>query len=324
MSHDKIQTAIVTVTYHCEAFIEAFLQSLVPELAPDSSNHLFIVDNLSGDNTLATIDKFVAANNLHNKVTVLPLDQNKGFGAGCNAGVAAAKPYDPDYYWFINPDTQIFAETAPSLLEFLEEHPKAGFVCSQLLDANNTPSTSSFRFPCIYSELCGSFRFSAVDKMLAHKNITMPISEEAQQAEWITGASFLARASTFDALDGFDEKFFLYFEEVDLCFRARQIGFECWINPKSRVYHIAGASTGLASGRKMVKRRPQYWFSSRRYYYCKNYGRLYFAVVDLIVVTGLSLFKLRAAIQRKDNNDPPHLLKDYARNSLLFKAKGDK
>lgn len=322
MSHDKIQTAIVTVTYHCESFIEAFLQSLIPELAPDFSNHLFIVDNLSGDNTLATIDKFVTDNDLHNKVTVLPLDQNKGFGAGCNAGVAAAKPYNPEYYWFVNPDTQIFEETAPSLLKFLEDHPKAGFVCSQLLDDDNAPSTSSFRFPSIYSELCGALRLGIVDKMLAHKNIAMPISEVAHQAEWITGASFIARSSAFDALNGFDETFFLYFEEVDLCFRAKQLGFECWINPKSRIYHIAGASTGLASGRKMVKRRPQYWFNSRRYFYCKNYGRLYFAFVDLTVVIALSIFKLRAAIQRKESNDPPHLLQDYARNSLFLSPKG--
>ena len=322
MKHTSIETAIITVTYNCADFIEDFLDSVACELTPERSAHLFIVDNLSADDTVSSVTRIIEEKALQERVTLLPKNSNLGFGAGCNAGVAAAQALNPKYYWFLNPDTQVFPDTHSKLVEFLEQTPKAGFVCSQLEDKEGQARSSGFRFPSLASELCGSLRLGFVDKLFANKNIAIPVSTEPQQADWLTGASFLVKADAFTQLNGFDETFFLYFEEVDLCFRAKQLGFERWINPESRVYHIAGASTGLASGRKMVKRRPQYWFDSRRYFYCKNYGHLHFALIDLVVVFGLSLFKVRAAIQGKESNDPPHLLRDYASNSLLLSPGG--
>ncbi|HEY7772607.1 MAG TPA: glycosyltransferase, partial [Marinagarivorans sp.] len=119
MKNTPIETAIITVTYNCEDFIEDFLDSVACELTPESSSHLFIVDNLSADDTVNSIKRIIDERALHERVTLLPKNSNLGFGAGCNAGVTAARDLNPKYYWFLNPDTQVFPDTRSKLVEFL-------------------------------------------------------------------------------------------------------------------------------------------------------------------------------------------------------------
>ncbi len=322
MTHTTVESAIITVTYNCEDFIEDFLISVTDQLTPSAQAHLIIIDNLSSDNTVNVVKKYIDDNHLSDKITLLPQSKNLGFGAGCNAGVAAAKSLNPKYYWFLNPDTLVFPETRPELVKFLQQNLRAGFVCSQLEDKSGNPRSSGFRFPSAISELCASLRLGIVDRIFANRKIAIPVNAQSHQADWLTGASFLVTAQAFEDLNGFDEAFFLYFEEVDLCFRAHKKNIERWVNPASKIYHIAGASTGISSGKKAIKRRPQYWFDSRRHYYIKNHGHLYFALTDFITVTNLSLFKMRNFFQKKETNDPPYLLQDYARNSLFLSPKG--
>jgi hypothetical protein len=83
--------------------------------------------------------------------------------------------------------------------------------------------------------------------------------------------------------------------------------------------HIGGQSTGVDVANQQPKRLPQYCFDSRRRYFIKNYGLLYAAIADLLWMMGFTLWKIRQIIQRKPNNDPPHYLRDFWQNSVLFK-----
>lgn len=324
MNSPSIDSAIITVTYNCEDFIEDFLAAVSSTIsAPVPNTVLVIVDNLSTDDTLKKAEKFINKHDLQDNVLLRPQQKNLGFGAGCNAGAEAARALNPKFYWFLNPDTKVFPNTQQELVATFAAKPEAGFVGSQLVNEHGVARPSAFRFPSAISELCGSLRLGLLDRLFAHKQVAIPVSDAPHQADWLTGASFMAKAEVFDQLKGFDEHFFLYFEEVDLFYRANQQGFQCWINPASQVYHMAGASTGIASGRKATKRRPQYWFDSRRYFYCKNFGRSYFALCDIAAMAGLSLWKARIILQRKEDNDPPFLLNDLARNSVFLPTRSD-
>ncbi len=320
MTTTTVDAAIITVTYNCGDFIEDFLQAISTQLHQVTpSAMLIIVDNASSDNTLEVARDFIQREGLQDRILLLPQSENLGFGTGCNRGAQAAGAYEPRFYWFLNPDTRIFPDTGLELLAFFEANNKADFVGSQLVDEHNTPRPSAFRFPSIVSEFCRSVRLGIVDRCLPMGQLAIPVATTPHTADWLTGASFMVKREVFDQLRGFDEKFFLYFEEVDLFYRARAQGYNCWFNPRSKVYHYAGASTGIATHRKAVKRRPQYWFDSRRYFYCKNFGRWYFALCDLAAITGLALWQLRLLVQRrKDSGDPPGLLQDLAANSIFF------
>ena len=318
MTRMSIDVAIITVTYNCENFIEDFLTAVSVQLnQPTLKTQLIVVDNASTDNTLELARKFIVDQGLQKHVSLVPQSDNWGFGTGCNKGVEAARNYSPAFYWFLNPDTRIFPDTGIELINFFKAHKPADFVGSQLVDTDNVARSSAFRFPSATSEFCRAIRLGIMDRLFPRGQIAMAVSDTPHPAEWLTGASFMVKSQVFDQLGGFDQAFFLYFEEVDLFFRARQKGFTCWFNPLSRVYHFAGASTGISSSRKSPGRRPQYWFDSRRYFYCKNFGLSYFALCDIAAILGLSLWKLRLIIQHKDSQDPPGLLQDIAANSLL-------
>ncbi len=127
----------------------------------------------------------------------------------------------------------------------------------------------------------------------------------------------MMRQTVLDQIGLFDETFFLYFEETDLCRRAALAGWPTDYVVESRVTHIGSVSTGM----KTWGRMPQYWFDSRRHYFVKNHGHAYASAALAAHVAGGILWRARLLVQRKDRGDPPHFLRDLIMHSVrnLFK-----
>ena len=109
---------------------------------------------------------------------------------------------------------------------------------------------------------------------------------------------------------------YTYFDDVDICLRAKRAGWETWYVVESEVVHLGGASTGI-TGKKATNRRPDYWFQARRRFFLKSYGKFYAALVDAAFILGYSLWRLRRRIQRRADSDPPQLLLDSIRHSVF-------
>ena len=109
-------------------------------------------------------------------------------------------------------------------------------------------------------------RLGILDALFKNHVTAIPIQKQPYTADWLTGASFMVKNECFEALKGFDPHYFLYFEEVDLFYRAKQAGFSVWACPNSQVFHISGASTGINTQHSTPKRQPNYWFESRKYF----------------------------------------------------------
>ena len=138
---------------------------------------------------------------------------------------------------------------------------------------------------------------------------------------WVApGASMIVRRSVFESIGLIDDKYFMYFEEVDFCLAAKRAGWSCWYVPASRVIHLVGAVSQMSDNRKHRKRRPAYWFDSRRRYFVKNHGRVYAALADLSFLIGFALWRMRRFVQRKDDPDPPKLLRDSIVNSVFIRG----
>jgi hypothetical protein len=205
------------------------------------------------------------------------------------------------------------------LVDFLEKHPQVGIAGSRLEDIDGTPQQSAFRFHTILSEFDLGLRLGIVSQVLAKWVIAPPVSEVACETDWVAGASMIIRRQVFESVGLMDEDYFMYYEEVDFCLQAKKAGWSCWYVPESRVVHLVGQSSGVTNPKTPAKRRPQYWFDSRRRYFLKNHGRLYATLADAFWLFGFTLWRGRNLIQKKPTNDPPHLLKDFFRNSLLVK-----
>ena len=146
----------------------------------------------------------------------------------------------------------------------------------------------------------------------------MPVPDRETPVDWVSGASMLLRRTMLEQIGLLDEAFFTYFEDVDLCQRAHYFCWEVWYVPASRVIHLEGASSGIGS--KIAKRRPQFWFEARRRYFLKHKGKWATACIDAVYLAAFTIWRLRRLIQRKPDTDPPCMLVDFLRGSVLRKG----
>lgn len=275
-----------------------------------------VVDNDSGD--AEPIHQAIQAAGQADWVQVVRAPRNGGFGYGNNVGMAQALATGPvDHFWLLNPDTVVEPAAAEPLLQCLQNHPQAGIVGSGFNNADGSDWPIAFRFPSAASEFEQGVRWGLVSRLLRRHVVARVMPREPAQVDWVAGASMMIRRDLACRLGGFDERFFLYFEETDLCRRAAALGWQTWYAPHSRVMHIAGCSTELTRRDALPPRMPAYWFESRRRYFCLQNGVWGALVADAAALVGVALGALKRRLLRRPADGPPHLLKDLWRHSLL-------
>jgi GT2 family glycosyltransferase len=220
----------------------------------------------------------------------------------------------------LNPDTVVRPGAIVALADFLLAHPEAAIAGSRLEDPDGTPQRSAFHSITPGSELLTTARLGLIRCLVPSWEIAMPAREEPHRADWLAGAAMLIRRSVFESIGLLDEVYFLYFEEVDFCLRARRAGLDCWYVPRSRIVHLVGAATGVSGTPAAPKRRPAYWFQSRRHYFLKNWGRGGILLADLNWLAGMAVWRLRAFLQRRSIPDPPHFLRDFLSHSVFCRG----
>ncbi len=318
-----MRTEIVIINYRTGQLTIDCLQSLVPEMARLPDAHVTIVDNASGDDSLGQIEEAIAANGWGQWVSPLPLDRNTGFAGGNNAGIRRAFA-DPafEYIILLNPDTIVHPGGMCELIAFMDAQPTIGMAGSRLENPDGTPQRSAFRFPSVFSELDGGLRLGVMSRILSRWVVAPPVPAAACQVDWVAAASMIIRRNVFESVGLMDEEYFMYFEEVDFCRHALQAGHTCWYVPASRIIHLVGQASGVTDPKQSHKRRPRYWFDSRRRFFLKNFNPVYAALADLTYAASFALWCARRFIQRKPDTDPACFLRDLLRNSVFVRGFG--
>lgn len=282
-----------------------------------------VVDNDSGDGSeerlrSACLNEQARKTPHWDKIEVIQSGRNGGFGAGNNVGIRQAMEQYPEleYVYILNSDAFPEKEALISLSDFLDSHKNYGIAGSAIYGVDGEPHTTAFRFPTIQSELEGSIKLGIITKLFKNYVVPMGMPEQSIDVDWLAGASMMMRTKTIRELGIFDETFFLYFEETDLCQRLNREGWKIRYLVESRVAHIGSASTGM----KKWTRIPKYWLNSRRYYFTKNHGALYFWLATLMKLLGHSLYKLRCMLTGKSNHEPQKFGRDLLSHALKGKV----
>lgn len=316
-----MRVSVVVVNYRTPELTIQCLRSLHEENFAQLSITVLVVDNYSSDNSVEALDHEIKKRGWDDWVIVLPLERNGGFAYGNNRAIEFifSQSILPDYIWLLNPDTVVKPGACKALVDYLESHSEIGVAGSRLQSPGGDQQVSAFRDHTIISELLTGARLGVLDKVFS-KWLVAKLSnpKNAHRADWVSGASMMVRKAVFDTIGLLDENYFMYFEEVDFCLRARKAGWYIWYVPESRVVHLEGASTAGKDGN--VRRRPNYWFESRRRFFLKNYGRCSLLLADLAWMIGYSSWRIRKMIQKKPDFDPPRYLYDFFRNSFIYKG----
>ncbi len=325
---DSVQTTsscsllVVVLNYRTPELTIDCLRSLTDEVAAIPNIQVVVTDNDSGDGSVEKIEAAIARENWGGWAKLMPLGHNGGFAYGNNAAIRPLllNAALPPYVLLLNPDTVVRPQAITTLIDFMEANPTVGIAGSRLEDPDATPQCSAFRFHTLFSELDGSLRIGLITQLLSRWVVAPPVMDTPHQTDWVAGASMIIRREVFEAVGLMDEEYFMYYEEMDYCLQANRAGWSCWYVPASHVVHLVGQSSGVTDTKRPAKRRPQYWFDSRRRYFLKNYGWLYTLLCDAVWTLGFVTWRLRRIIQRKPDPDPPQMLRDFLRNSVLMRG----
>jgi GT2 family glycosyltransferase len=225
---------------------------------------VIIVDNASTDDSLAQVETI---ENLSFQLQIVRNTNNRGFGAACNQGAALDTS---EYLLFLNPDTRLFENSLSVPIAFMQDRTNqdVGIVGIQLLDEQNRIALSCARFPTL--EIFAA-RALGVNRLpgLRHLNTHMTdwAHSETRTVDHVIGAFYLIRRSLFNSLGGFDERFFVYLEDLDLSLRAHQAGYHSVFLADAQAFHAGGGTS-----RQVKARRLFYSLRSRLFYGFKHFS----------------------------------------------------
>ncbi|MDX5402228.1 MAG: glycosyltransferase family 2 protein [Rhodobacterales bacterium] len=281
---------------------------------PGARTDMVIVDNDSGDGSFEMLRDAAQVNGWTEggAVRVIHSGHNGGFGAGNNVGIRAgmADGEPPDFVYLLNSDAFPEPGALVALIRALEADPQAGIAGSFIYGDDDVPHETAFRFPTVWSEFEESAATGPISRILSRWRVPLEIPRVTTRVDWLAGASMMIRRDVLDRVGIFDETFFLYYEETDLCHRAARAGFATVYVPESRVMHIGSVSTGMKSWNQV----PEYWFDSRLHYFTKTHGAVYAVLCSLAHVFGAGLQMLRRpAKRRKDKGQLRRILAHHRR-----------
>jgi N-acetylglucosaminyl-diphospho-decaprenol L-rhamnosyltransferase len=293
------------------------LRSLAPEVERSPGTRVTVCENGTGGDSFERLRRAIDTHGWGSWCDLTFVTPNRGFCAGNNLVIRPALESDdpPEYVLLLNADTLVQPGALEALVAFMDAHPEAGIAGGQLLSPQREVQASPFRFQGVITELDRGLRLGIVSKLLSPWAAVPPTPASACRADWVSGANMILRRTMLEQVGLLDEGLYTYFDDIDLCLRAHRAGWQTWFVPESRVIHLEGASTEIV--RRVVKRRPDYWFQSRRRFFLKNHGAVYTALADAAFLAGFALWRLRRRIQRRPDHDPPHMLADALRHSVF-------
>jgi N-acetylglucosaminyl-diphospho-decaprenol L-rhamnosyltransferase len=225
---------VVIVSYNSRDRLRACVE---PLLAVSSAN-VIVVDNASPDASLEAVRDL--------SLTAIQLAQNGGFAHGVNAGWRAGSS---PYILLLNPDARIDGASIEALVLALEQDPELGAAAPRIVDEDGSLDYSQRRFPRLRSTYARAFFLHRLFPSAPWTD-ELVRDEEAYarrgSPDWVSGACILLRRKALDELDGLDEGFFMYGEDIDLCRRLRAAGYELLYEPAALVHHEGGASAPRA------------------------------------------------------------------------------
>lgn len=233
---DKL-ISIVIVNYKVPGYLRDAIRSVQDaELAEQAE--ILVVDNASGDNS-----KELITSEFKN-VNWIQLKSNVGFGKACNIGVQSSSG---KYVLLLNPDTVIAKDTLKVAVDFMQSHPKAGLMGPKILNQDGSLQAScrrGFVTPLVaFYYFTGLSRIFPKSKHFARYHLTYMDENESAVVDAVSGSFMFIRRTLFDQLHGFDEQFFMYGEDIDLCWRVREKGYEVWYHPLTQIIHRKGQSS---------------------------------------------------------------------------------
>lgn len=288
----KIELSIIIVSFNTEKLLKQCIEAIKSSNAFSSSWELIVVDNASTDNTV-----FMLKGSFPD-VVVISLAENIGFAAANNRGVAKTSG---DFILFLNPDAIVEKNTINEISSFMESDKKVGVATSKLVLPNGSMDDACHRgFPTPWNALCyftGLTHLFPGSKLLSGYTLSYLPKDKVHEVDSVSGAFMMVRRETGEQIGWWDEDYFWYGDDLDLCYRAKKNGWRVMYIPQVKTLHYKGISSGikkhsnhlsnadLATKIKATNAR----FDVMKIFYQKHYEKKYPSLVKKLVLLGVEL-----------------------------------
>lgn len=279
--------SVIIVNYNTSENLDNCLSSIY-RFTNEISFEIIVVDNNSTERDIENIK------NQYKEAKFIFLKENNGFGAGCNVGTNIAVG---DYLVFINPDILFIDNALMKVYQFMAKNSSVGVSTGILKDREGECVYTYNNFPGLsweFTEAVGRGSNRKIEKLLRHPYIInkqdIPI-----YTDWVVGAFMFIKRDIFEKIKGFDETFFLYYEDVDIQKRIKELGYKIVVLPSISVIHSERSSVRSFEGENI------YYFHmtrSRLIYYYKNTNFLFVIIIRLMHILGL-LFRISILVPRR-------------------------
>ncbi|MGQ9921891.1 MAG: glycosyltransferase family 2 protein [Desulfobacca sp.] len=263
-----MKISVIIVSYNTSQLLHACLTSLV-EANSSHEVEIFVVDNDSRDDSVAMVRRHFP------QVRLIANRQNLGFAAANNQ---AYQEISGNYIVLLNPDARLQPGSLDRIVDFMEAHPEVGICGGRVVNSQGQLEPSARRFPnslfkfLIISGLSDRFAHS---RFFARADYKYFDHQTPLAVDWVPGTFTILRRAMLDQIGFFDDRFFLYYEETDLCLRAKRAGWQVYFFPGAEVVHVGGACSKTRKdlqldlgGSQLLKFRLR----SELLYFRKNFG----------------------------------------------------
>lgn len=255
-----MQLSVIIISYNAKAHLKGCLQSLYDHTAVDPFE-IIVVDNASTDGSLAMLAREFP------KVRTIASPDNIGFAGANNLAMREAKS---QFFLLLNNDALVTSGAVDTMLRLIQEKPDVGVLGPLLRNEDGSVQVSYGRMISLHAEAIQRVltRGNTRGNPLVRRYIANRSKKEAYP-DWVSGACMMLRADVVKLVGFFDDHFFMYSEEVDLCERIRRAGYRVYYTPQAEVVHIGGKSTEANPEKAAFEYRR-----SQLYFYSKHYGRV--------------------------------------------------
>lgn len=278
------------------------LKHCLDTMAGTITQQIIVVDNASADGSeQSAVDR--------SGVVLIRSPENLGFGKACNLGVQQATT---EYLLFINPDAAVYPDTLEKALAFMQDPANAqvGICGVQLMDESGQVARSCARFPTAGGFVAHAMGLDRIFPRLGHFMAEWP-HDTTREVDHVIGAFFLVRRALFESLGGFDERFFVYLEDLDFSLRARQAGWRTVYLADVQAFHAGGGTSNQVKARRLF-----YSLRSRLLYATKHFSAGGAALVFLATLLLEPVSRTALALARRSW---PALKETWAGYAMLWR-----
>ncbi len=247
----------IVLSYNTEELTLKCLGSIVAQYKKELENkkiEIIVVDNNSSDDSVKTLKKeFVNTKYLK----LIESKENLGFGKGCNKGVKNASG---EYMLFLNSDTEVLDRGFLSMIEFLDKNPKIAILGGKIENIDGSIQKSVGKFYNL---------FNLIVMLLGLERLGFLRSspKDIKEVDWVSGACMMVRKDVFEKLSGFDEQFFMYIEDMEICYRAKKLGYSTYFFPNLKLRHKSLGSSNRTFAIINIYKGILHFYSKHKTYF---------------------------------------------------------